>query len=85
MAARPSLWLTHHPLCRWCVEMRLAQNALNAARAKLTQQHAAYVPAAVHDKPSFAVNAAMCFAPTLLCAAGVQSVRGRARPLPRPK
>ena len=76
MAARPSLWLTHRPLCRWCVEMRLAQNALNAARVKLAQQHAAYVPAAVHDKPSFAVNAAMCFAPTLLCAAGVQSVRG---------
>ena len=47
MAARPSLWLTHRPLCRWCVEMRLAQNALNAARVKLAQQHAAFVPAAV--------------------------------------
>ena len=54
--------------------MRLAQDALNAARAKLAQQHAAYVPAAVHAKPSFAVNEAMCFAPPALrCAAGAQS------------
>ena len=57
--------------------MRLAQDALNAARAKLAQQHAAYVPAAVHAKPSFAVNEAMCFAPPALrCAAGAQSARG---------
>ena len=71
---RARLWHTHRPLCRRCVEMRLAQDALNAARAKLAQQHAAYVPAAVHAKPSFAVNEAMCFAPPALrCAAGAQS------------
>ena len=46
---------------RWCVEMRLAQDALNAARAKLALQHgAAYAPPAVHPKPSFAVAAALC-------------------------
>ena len=46
---------------RWCVEMRLAQDALNAARARLAQQHgAAYAPPAVHPKPSFAVAAALC-------------------------
>ena len=74
---RARLWHTHRPLCRRCVEMRLAQDALNAARAKLAQQHAAYVPAAVHAKPSFAVNEAMCFAPPALrCAAGAQSARG---------
>ena len=38
-------------LCRWCVEMRYAQDALNAARAKLTELHPTYRQAAEHAKP----------------------------------
>lgn len=46
--------------CRWCVEMRIAQEALNRARRQLQQ---AYTPSTVAQhlmKPSEAVKAALC-------------------------
>ena len=61
----------------YSVEMRYAQDALNAARARLAELHPTYRQAAEHAKPSFAVAAAMCSPkPGLRCA---RRHRSRAR------
>ena len=48
--------------CRWCIEMRLFQDALNAERAVLAIKHAAapYTAPYTHDKPRAAAADATC-------------------------
>ena len=46
--------------CRWCIEMRLFQDALNAERAVLAIKHdaAPYTAPYTHDKPRQMLRAA---------------------------